>query len=158
MAEALAMIGLVSNIISFIDFGLKVASGTRNVRSSLHGATADIRELDLIAADVQRYNDQVKQQKASGQQISEHEQHILDMVGECNTLVLELRKAIKTLKVRDGRSKTLESGRVAFQTLWKQKDIDGLRTRLDSLDQRIRSHIEHILQRYAPPKFRYNPG
>ena len=153
MAEALAIIGLVSNIISLIDIGLKIASGTRDVRHSLHGTTADIHELDLVAADVQRYNDQVKQQKASGQNLSDHEQQILAMVGECDTLVIELRKAIKTLKIRDGRSKTLESGRVAFQTLWKQKEIDGLRGWLDSLDQRIRCNVEHIIRRYVYPYY-----
>jgi len=52
MAEVLAIIGLVSNILSFIDFGIKFASGTRNVRDSAHGTTTEVRELELIVEDV----------------------------------------------------------------------------------------------------------
>ncbi|KAI4694174.1 uncharacterized protein J4E84_002756 [Alternaria hordeiaustralica] len=70
MAEALAIIGLVSNIISFIDFGIKFASGARNVRDSVHGTTAEVRELELIVEDVKRYHERVKKQQASGQKLS----------------------------------------------------------------------------------------
>jgi hypothetical protein len=45
---------------------------------------------------------------------------------ECEKLATELHKATDTLKIRDGRSKTWESGRVAFQSLLKQKDVDTL--------------------------------
>jgi hypothetical protein len=102
--------------------------------STIHcSTTADIRELDLAAADVQRYNDQVKQQKALGQHLSDHEQHILAMVGECETLVIELRKPIKTLKIRDGRSKTVsghmrEESRDVLELLEVREYIhDGVR-------------------------------
>ena len=145
MAEALAIVGLVSNIISFIGFGLKVASGARNVRDSLHGTTADLHELQLIVADVRKFNNQVRQQRSSGHRLSKHEINILAMVKECDNVAHELQQAIEKLKVRSWRSKTLESGRIAFQTIRKQKYIDALRTRLDSLDQRVRSNIEHII-------------
>ncbi|KAI1572486.1 hypothetical protein PtrEW13061_011274 [Pyrenophora tritici-repentis] len=146
MAEALAIIGLVTNIIAFIDFGLKVASGVRNVRESMHGTTADIHELELILADVRRYNDQIRDQKRLGRSLSKHEAAILAMVRECNNVAYELQKAIEKLKVRTWRSRTLENGRIAFQTLRKQRYIDSLRERLDSLDKRIRDNIKHLIR------------
>jgi len=145
MAEALAIVGLVSNIISFIDFGLKVASGARNVRDSLHGTTADLHELQLIMADVPKYNNQVRKQSSLGHRLSKHEIDILAMVKECDEVAHKLQQAIEKLKVRSWRSKTLESGRIAFQTIRKQKYIDALCARLDRLDQRIRSNVEHII-------------
>lgn len=45
MAEAMAIIGLVSNIISFINFGLKLASRACNVCELLHGTSIDIYKL-----------------------------------------------------------------------------------------------------------------
>ncbi|KAF7577897.1 hypothetical protein PtrM4_021370 [Pyrenophora tritici-repentis] len=146
MAEALAIIGLVTNIIAFIDFGLKVASGVRNVRESMHGTTADIHELELILADVRRYNDQIRDKKRLGRSLSKHEAAILAMVRECNNVAYELQKAIEKLKVRTWRSRTLENGRIAFQTLRKQRYIDSLRERLDSLDKRIRDNIKHLIR------------
>jgi len=149
MAETLAIVGLVSNILSFIDFGIKFASGARNVRDSVHGTTAEVRELELIVKDVKIYHERVKKQQTSGQKLSVHEEHILGMVQQCRDIAEELRKIIARLHVRQGRSKTLESSRVLFQGLWKQRDIEALRARLDALDKRIRVNVEHIIRRYV---------
>ena len=124
MADPITIIGLVSSIITLVDFGLKVVSGTKNVRDSLHGTTAEVRELDLIVEEVRLSNDLVKKQQSSGQKLSNGELHILAMVAECDQLVGELRKTINTLKIRaTARSKTLESARVFTQTFLKLGDI-----------------------------------
>lgn len=146
MAETLAIIGLASNIISFIDFGLKLFSGIGIVRDSLHGTTPEIRELDLIVEDVQRLNAGVIGQKSTGQTLSKDELRISATANECENVATEIRKVIKDLRVRqDARSKTLESGRVVIQGLWKRGDIERLRGRLESLDQRIRLNIKYAL-------------
>jgi len=152
MAEALAIIGLVSNILSFIDFGIKFSSGVRNVRDSLHGTTAEVQELELIVEDVERYHERVKIQQASGQKLSVHEKHILGMVQQCRNIAEELHKAIAKLHMREGRSKTIESSRVFFQSFWKQRDIVSLRTRLEALDKQIRLNVEYIIRRYISVK------
>ncbi|RYP08545.1 hypothetical protein DL765_008750 [Monosporascus sp. GIB2] len=148
MADPITIISLVSSIITFVDFGFKVVSGTKNVRDSLHGTTAEVRELDLILEEVRCSNDLAKrQQQSSGQKLSNDELRVLAMVAECEKLVGELRKAINTLKIRAGaRSKTLESARVFTQSFLKQGDIQSLRSRLDALDRRIRKSIEDALQ------------
>ena len=146
MAEALAIIGLVSNIISFIDYGIKLVSGSRLARDSLHGTTTEIHELELIVEDVQRLNAEVLRQKSS-RELSKDELHILDMVTECDRLANELRGVVNKLKMRDGvLSKTLESGRVAMRGLWKKREIEDLRRRLTDLDYRIRNSVRDALQ------------
>lgn len=146
MAETLAIIGLASNIISFVDFSLKLFSGIEIVRDSLHGTTADIHELDLIVEDVQRLNERVIGQKSAGQTLSKDELRILAIANECENVATEIRNVIKDLRVRDeARSKTLESGRVVIQLLWKRGDIERLRHRLEDLDQRIRQNIKNAL-------------
>lgn len=147
MAESLAIMGLASNIVSFIDFGLKLASGTRMILESIHGTTPEIRELELVVRNVERLNAEIIQQNVSGQTFSSDEQLILDMVQECDQLAGDIRKMMKKLIVRDGvRSKTLESGRVAFQVMRKHAEIDRLRNRLESMDEKLRRHITHVLQ------------
>ena len=148
MADPITIIGLVASIITFADFGLKVVSGSRNVRDSAHGTTAEVRELDLIVEDVRSSYDLVKKQQSSYLKLSKDETNILDMVLECENLVGELRKVINRLKIRaDARSKTLESARVFTQSFFKQGDIQSLRTRLDKLDERIRRNIENAMQK-----------
>ena len=147
MAESLAIIGLASNIISFIDFGLKLASGTKMILESIHGTTPEIRELDLIVSNVERLNAEVTRKKDPGQTLSSDEQLILDMAKECDVLAGDIRKVMAKLIVRKGAwSKKLESGRVAFQVMRKHGDIERLRNRLDRLDERIRRNISHALQ------------
>lgn len=148
MADPITIIGLVSSIITFVEFGLKVVSGTKNVRDSAHGTTAEVHELDLILEDVRRSNDLVKKQQSSGSGLSDDELHTLAMVAECDKLVGQLRKTINTLKIRAGaRSKTLESARVFTQSFLKKSDVQTLRSRLDGLDERIRTNVENIMQR-----------
>jgi hypothetical protein len=61
---------------------------------------------------------------------------------------VELRVIIGRLNVREGgRSRTMESGRVMFSSIWKRRDIEGLRKPLESLDQRIKYNVSHALQR-----------
>ncbi|KAI2631192.1 hypothetical protein GGS21DRAFT_168574 [Xylaria nigripes] len=148
MPDPATIIGLVSGIISFIDFGLKVVSEAKHVRDSAHGTTAEIHELDLIIDDVRCSNDQVKRQQSSRAELSRDEARILAMVTECEKLVGELRQAINKVKKRDGaRFKTLESARVAFHSLLKQDEIQILRSRLDNLDRQISKNVESLLQK-----------
>jgi hypothetical protein len=89
----------------------------------------------------------VKQQQLSGLQLSQSEKRILEMVQDCEKLVIELIEVIESLKIQvRARSKTIETARVAFQRRWKHGDIQNMRTRLHSLDEQIRSHVERIMQ------------
>ncbi len=147
MAETLAIIGLASNIISFIEFGLNLVSGIGMVRDSQHGTTSEICQLELIVEDVQRLNAEVFRQKSSGHILSKDELLILAMSNECERVATEIRKVTKNLKIRqEARSKTLESGRVVIQGLWKRGEIERLRGQLESLDQRIRNNVKNSLQ------------
>ncbi|CAI6338167.1 unnamed protein product [Periconia digitata] len=148
MADPISVIGLVSGIITFIDFGYKVISGARNVRSASHGFTADVHELNMIVEDVQKFNKIVKEQGKSGQQLSKDERSMLEMVTECDNLVFKIRDIVKTLRKREeARSKTLESARVFTRSFFKQGELQALQTRLEKLDSRIRINTANALQK-----------
>ena len=143
MAE---IIGLVSSIITFVDFGFKIVSGAKDVRDSVQGTMGEVCELDLIVTDVQHWNDLVKKQRTPGQKRSNDELHVLEMVDECEVLVGKLRSLISTLKVRvDARSKTLEGARVFTKSFLKQAEIKSLRSRLDDIAPRIENHVVNVM-------------
>ncbi|KAF2009152.1 hypothetical protein BU24DRAFT_428674 [Aaosphaeria arxii CBS 175.79] len=147
MAEALAILGLTSNLISFIDFSFKVVSGSRKIRQSLEDTTAEIQELKNIIEDVKLHCEQAKQLEHSGRKLCPQERNIIEMAGKCSALVTDLQRAIESLRVRPDRWRTIEAFRIASQNLWRQNDIDSLRNRLIQLDERIKSNIGHIMQR-----------
>jgi ribosome-binding factor A len=147
MAESLALLGLAANIITFVDYASKIVAETRNIRDARQSSTDEIRELDLIVQHVQDHNANRLQENIDGVKLSRDEKHILAMVQECERLAAELKEIIGTLKVREGRLRTMESGRVVLRSMWKRKDIQSLQRRLESLDQRIRSSVSHALQK-----------
>jgi hypothetical protein len=148
MAEALAIIGLVSNVLAFVEFGSKLVSGTRSVRNSFQGTAAETEELLRILDDIQSSNAEVNIQKRSGLRLSNDEENILARVAECEILAKKMRIILEKLKVRDGaRSRTIESLRVAHQGLMKRGEIEDLRTRLENLERRIQLHTSKALQK-----------
>ncbi|KAF3001351.1 hypothetical protein E8E13_006193 [Curvularia kusanoi] len=144
MAEALAVIGLVSSMVTFVDFGSKVVNGAKRIRDSGEGALEDLEELAKIVEDVRRFNREAQIQLRNGHRPSSDVIRITEMVAECEKICDRIRILIQKLAVRD--SSILETGRVALQAIRKKKDIQDLRTRLDALDKRIRSNIQHIFQ------------
>lgn len=147
MADPSALIGLVSSVITFIDFGLKIVSEIKNVRDSKHGTTAEAHELRMIIDHIRQLNDQVKGQHLSRQSLSPDESRMLDMVVECENLAIKLLHTINTLKMRDEiRSKTLESARVAVRSYLKRDEIKALRSRLGYLNKHIREYLGGALQ------------
>jgi hypothetical protein len=150
MADPATIISLVASIVTLLDFSLSVTSGTRKVRASLHGTTDEVHELELRLKDVLAYYRPVKAQQAGGKKLSDDELHILEMVSECEKLVGELQKTIRTLTIRpDPRSKTMESMRVYTRSFLKQGELQALQARLNSLDERIRKSIESSIARFV---------
>jgi len=147
MAEPLTIIGLASNIISFVDFGFKLVSGAKNVRDSLHGTTPEINELEQTLARVQRLSAQLQSEAVTEpQQLSQYEKDILGTVNECNALAKDIAKRTKNLKVRDNaRFKLWEYGKVALSEIFDTKEIEDLRRRLDKVEQRLRFNICNAL-------------
>ena len=144
MADPISIIGLVSGIITFIDFGLKVVSENKKLRDSASRGTSDaIDELDLYIQNVHDWNLKVIKQQSNGLDLSADEKRILGMVQKCERLVKDLRDVIEPLKLQNGvRSKTLETARVAIQRRWKSSDIQDIRERLQTLDGQIRRNVE----------------
>lgn len=148
MGDPIPVVGLISGVITFIDFGLKVVAESKKLHNSAaRGASDEISELDRYVVNIHEWNEEIKRQQLSGLQLSKDERRILGMVRDCEKLVDELREVIETLQIQDGaRSKKLETARVAFQRRWKSGDLQNLRTRLRDLDEQIRRNVEHIMQ------------
>lgn len=147
MAEAITIIGLVSSILSFVDFGLKIVVEAKNVRDSLHGTTAEIHQLDLIVQDIRKWNNNAKKWLSSGQKLSSDESQILEMVAECERLVAKLKTTIASLQIRpEARSRTWEGMRVVTKSLWKHDEISELQSQLENLTKRLWVNIYGAMQ------------
>jgi hypothetical protein len=146
MAEGLAIIGLASNIVSFIDFGTKVVSANKAIRDSAHGTLPEVRQLDLIVEDIRYSNIQCHQQLSNTLKLSKEEKNMLAMTGECDRLVTDMQRKLDRLKIREGPIwKVGERLRILLAATMGGSDIEALRRQLESLDERIRASLRDIL-------------
>lgn len=147
MAEPFAIVGLAASIFTFVDFGSKVISLAKSIRET-HRAIPEAEELKLI---VQHYRSLSSALRGSPtlSRLSEDEQQVLEMADKGDQLATELSDILQTLKVRDTAwSRTIDEGRVAFQTMRKKKTIDALQVRLESLDRSLREAVNRALQQH----------
>ena len=142
----LEVVGLASNIISFIDFGFKLVTVTREVRGSKHGTTAEVNELEHLMDKVELSNARVRNMRLSGDRLSKEEMILSELVKDCAMLAEEMKKIMARLKYSSTSWKTYENWRVAFQTLSKRRELEHLRLRFEALDTMIRTCFTDILQ------------
>lgn len=145
MAEAFAIIGLTSSILTFIEFGIKITSTFRAISSSADGTAAEIQELDKDLQQIHTRNQRILARKES-RKASPDEIRIADTVVACESLAQDLRKIIQKLSRRpDARSRHFEAGRVTIQTAIKKGEIESLQKRLRQQDKKIREGLQAIL-------------
>ncbi|KAH5265392.1 hypothetical protein HBI70_141900 [Parastagonospora nodorum] len=137
MADPISILGLVAGIITFVDFGYKVISGSKSARDSIQGRTPDVARLNKIVQEIRLMNAALVSQISGQRKPSPLEKHVIEMVQESEKLNLQLHKEIEKLTMRsETRFKHLESGRVALQSIRK----------LLVLDHRVRSGIQMVLE------------
>lgn len=147
----LAVVGLVSNIISFIEFGSKLVAVTQDVRQSRHGMAVEVEELKLILSGVRTSRERVKAMQASQLRVPKRlclpEEDILRLVDLCENLAGKIEPILEKLRKRPNASwKTYEEIRVAFRTLIERRELQELCRRLRDMDERVRHYCASILQ------------
>jgi hypothetical protein len=147
MAE-LAIVGLVSNIISFIDFGAKLVAVTQDVRHSRHGMASEVEDFTQILFDIRSSHARVQATQFPGRnQLSWEEKRILKLVHDCEQVAGRIQPILDKLRKRPNASwRTYEDVRVAFRTLMERKELQELCRRLKELDELVRSYCAKALQ------------
>lgn len=151
MAEAFTIIGLAANIVKFIMHGIKIISTSMEASESARGMTKETVELDLIVQDIE-YRSREVLKKTSSIRLSDDESAIQKYATNCGQLARELQNVLDKLTIRkDARSRLIESGRVAVQSIRRRKEMLALKTRLHHLDDMLRSHLSNVLQEFVAP-------
>jgi hypothetical protein len=158
MAEALALIGLTSSIITFITFSASLLSIAKSAHDAQGGVLPELRELDLVIRDVtesqQKFTDAVVSPKGSSSSSSSSDLMkcdgvTRDMAKECAKLAEELRGIVSELTMKkDPRFPLLESTIVALKRMSMSAQLKDVRTRLIALDGRVRPNLVEALQKY----------
>lgn len=137
-------VDLVSGIITFVEFGVKVAGSASQMVESGDGTMQGLSELDSIVENIRRSNAQIKMQTSFYKQSSDDEKNALKMINQCEALTSELRSLIIKLTARN--SSIIEISRVAWTATWKKSDIDRTKDRLIDLQRQTRASVKDVFE------------
>ncbi|KAL2827903.1 hypothetical protein BJY01DRAFT_255520 [Aspergillus pseudoustus] len=139
--DPITALGLVSGIISIIDFGTKVLSGAKEVYGSGHGATAENRSLASITTEMQKLS--VGFIIPDNTKLGSQERAISIVAAECKAVsddILKLLEKINSSKTGSRR----ESLWTAVKAAWYQDEREELLSRLDRCQSQLSLHLDAL--------------
>jgi hypothetical protein len=156
--EALAAVGLASNVVQFADFATRLVVAARNLYKSVEGTTAENKELEMLAQNLRdlaktenllqlaentQYNGLTPSHAALSSLDSETWRNLNK---QCIDVADDLIKLLQSLKVK-GDLRSGESMYRALRNAWKREDIESLQARLDRISDQLYNGIRERQQR-----------
>lgn len=135
--EALAALGLASNVISFVDFSWKLVAGARQIYGSASESSNNSQTLEVLATSITELNDAIVIDAAIPDNLQK-------LSKECHTVARDLLAVIGKLRMK-GKHKRWNSFAVALKEVWKQGKIDGLVERLQRLQSQLLVQIQFTM-------------
>ncbi|GKZ35382.1 hypothetical protein AbraIFM66950_006011 [Aspergillus brasiliensis] len=149
MAEVFTIIGLVGNIVSFVDYAYKAIVATKDAYGSATGLTQEVAKIDDIVKGIQQTSRQLLAHP-SAIRLSKEELAITNtQATRCLQLAKELNGLLDKLRVREDAPRAIEITRVALQWQRKKGHIESLERRLCDLDVQVRAGLTKILLQYG---------
>lgn len=134
--EPLVAIGLVGNIVQFVDFTSKLVSKTVENYHSADGAFMENTDLETATNDLLALNERIR----SNTTIESTNPALASLCCSCCDVANELLTALTKLKVQGGKSKWKSFGK-ALRSVWSKEKVLGIEKRLSSFRDEINLHI-----------------
>lgn len=146
--EALAAVGLVGNVVQFIDFSCQLFATTMVVHHSHAGAPQHIRDIESITKELQQWCRIIASRRNSQGQLlpSHNNRSLVALVAGCENAAVELLSALHALKAKDTESRW-SCFRAALAVTWNESQINDMERRLDTYRQQILLELSYM-QRY----------
>lgn len=136
--EAVAAVGLISNILQFVELGYKLLSASKELYDAGNESTASNRNLEFMAREMKR----LSQSLATGGSLShmtDDEQTLLDLVDKCESWADDMLILLDHLKNKNPGSK-LAAFKASVQNYNMRHERDRLKEGLD--DYRIQLDVQ----------------
>ena len=168
--EPLSAIGLASNVLQFVEFAARLISTGTEVYESASGTTERTLELERIYKDLSNFGLKLQDGgaykpwgftaiPASGHNLEDIENqaklhmHFTALKGlavGCKAVCDQLLETLGKLKADEGRWRGFRSFKAALKTIWNDKKIDELESRINRFRSTMLSHYFQILRYECP--------
>ena len=132
--EALATLGLASNVVQFVDFASRLISKSHELYTSSDGMLIEQKDLALITRDMKAIVGHLKQSQGPAAD------QLQTLSTECFRVADELIGALKELQCK-GPPSRYKSVRQALRFAWSKEKIHEIEKRLHSLREQINLRI-----------------
>lgn len=151
MAE-LAALGLASNIVQFVDFGIKLFSEARDIYESAQDGREEDLELETVTVDLKGFARSLHTRgkpspgNSRPKKLSADELALQKLAISCEKLANELLKLLDDLKVKGQQNRKWKSFKAALRHVRKEDKINKLEERLEKFQRQITTHLVGILR------------
>lgn len=133
--EALVVIGLVGNIVQFVDFSGKLISKSTELYRSSEGALTENIDIETVTNHLVLLNSKLKSTaNNTGDSTLE------GLCESCGAAAEELLAALDKVKVK-GKQDKWKSIRKALRSVWSKEEIADLERRLTRLKEELNLHV-----------------
>lgn len=137
--DPLTAIGLVSNILSFIDFSARLLKGAKEVHDSHHGVLEENRNREAVMREMQRLSTQMLVSRLPTAEKAGDDSTLCILASECHQLSTQLISLLEKIKPDDSGSKA-QSLLSAIRNKVYDSERESLEARL--CDCRAQLHLE----------------
>jgi hypothetical protein len=128
--EALAAVGLASNITQFLGFAREIISYSTKLYGSADGALAENVNLEVVTKDLVLLNNKLKTAAPTDGDLGA-------LCKSCDAVATELLELLDKLRVKGGSNGRWESTGKALRSVWSKDRIRSLEQRLADLRQEL---------------------
>lgn len=145
MLEALAALSLASNILSFVDFAVKLTNNASELARSVDGFLATNRDLETYTSKISHLSQSLERQHASSPHSSQYVAAVQDLATLSKNTAEEILQHLRGLKARDSR-RWLTNVVHAFRIWRKSGHVGPELEKLDRLQQGVQTYLLAILR------------
>lgn len=143
--DPLTAIGLVANIVAFIDLGTKLLKGAREVHTSLSGTTEENRSREVLVDEMRAFSSKLLTPDDAG--FVGRDKQLCNLAEECRNLSTQLIELLGKIKAKDPKSKR-ESVWSSVKNKYYEKDRQDLEQRLESCRTQLDLQLNFLTRLY----------
>lgn len=138
--EALAALGLASNILQFVEFSTKIVRGASNVYQSASGLPAELQDVAAITESLGLHMSKLAPPPAVDHAQDAGNDALFELANGCRKTCAELRQVMEKIRGKEPGSRR-DSLRVAWRALRQKEKLEELEKRLDRYRSQILSQL-----------------
>ena len=133
MLEAVAAVGLASNVAQFIDFGCNFVSEARSIYETSRSSKGAVRDLTTKTTSLQSSLKSIQSGLKRDLQDHPEDQALAEVSKQCSQTATEIDESLQAI-YPPGATRKRDALRSAWLSVWQEERLQSLEARMDSLN------------------------